>query len=116
MPKRNNTQAEEIGKRIFKRRKELGLTQDCLAERAGLSQSFLTCVERGEKGLGYDSIIKICEALETSADYLLTGIISQKEADYIFRLFEPFTESQREQAIEIVKHLLIMNGYIPPEP
>ena len=114
MPKRNETQAEQIGKRIHKKRKELGMTQDDLADRSGLSQSFLTCVERGEKGLGYDSIIKICDALGTSADYLLTGILPQKESGYIFRLFEPFNERQREEAIEIVKHLLIMSGHTPP--
>lgn len=115
MPKRNEPQAEQIGKRIYKKRKEMNLTQDTLAERSGLSQSFLTCVERGEKGLGYDSLIKLCDALGTSADYLLTGVMSPKESNYILSLFEPFNEDQREQAIEIVKHLLIMSGHTPPD-
>lgn len=116
MPKRNEPQAEQIGRRIYKKRKEMNLSQDALAERSGLSQSFLTCVERGEKGPGYDSIIKLCNALEISADYLLTGIMSPKESNYILSLFEPFDEEQREQAVEIVKHLLIMSGHTPPVP
>lgn len=52
MPKRNNPLAAQIGRRIYKKRKDLGLTQEELADRSGLSQSFLTCIERGEKGPG----------------------------------------------------------------
>ena len=109
MPKRNVTQAALIGRRILKRRKELGLTQENLADRSGLSQSFLTCVERGEKGLGFDSIIKISCALETS-------VIRQNESDYIQRLLEQLDETQRDHTVEILKHLLIVGGHIPPEP
>ena len=116
MPKRNVTQAALIGRRILKRRKELGLTQENLADRSGLSQSFLTCVERGEQGLGFDSIIKISCALETSTDYLLTGVIRQNESDYIQRLLEQLDETQRDHTVEILKHLLIVGGHIPPEP
>ena len=60
MPKRNVTQAALIGRRILKRRKELGLTQENLADRSGLSQSFLTCVERGEKGPRLKPVPIIC--------------------------------------------------------
>lgn len=116
MPRRNDTQAGLIGKRIYKRRKELKLTQDSLAERAGLSQSFLTYVERGEKGLGFDSIIKISSALETSTDYLLTGVAMKEESNYVLRLFELLDESQREHAVEILKRLLVIGGHTLPEP
>lgn len=115
MPKRNDVLAALIGKRIFKRRKELGLTQDELADRSGLSQSFLTCVERGEKGLGFDSIVKVSCALETSTDYLLTGVIRQNESDYVHRLLELLDETQRDHTVEVLKHLLIIGGHTPPE-
>lgn len=78
MSKRNSNLAKQIGLRIAKRRKELKLTQEIAAEQAGISSQFLTCVERGTKGLGADSIIKISLALETSTDYLLTGSISSR--------------------------------------
>ena len=115
MPKRNDALAALIGNRIFKRRKELGLTHDELADRAGLSQSFLTCVERGEKGLGFDSIVKVSCALETSTDYLLTGVIRQNESDYVHRLLELLDETQRDHTVEVLKHLLIIGGHTPPE-
>ena len=63
----------------------MGLTQEELADRSGLSQSFLTCVERGEKGLGFGSIVKISHALGTSTDYLLTGPDAMVKANEIVR-------------------------------
>ena len=116
MPKRNDEQAALVGKRIFKRRKELGLTQDELAERSGLSQSFLTCVERGGRGMVFDSIIKISVALETSVDYLLTGAVMQEESNYILQLFGLLDETQRDHTVEILKHLLMIGGHTPPNP
>lgn len=115
MPKRNDKQAALIGKRIRKRRKELKLTQDDLADRSGLSQSFLTCVERGEKGLGFDSIIKVSRGLEVSIDYLLTGVMSLNESNYILQLFNQLDEAQREQTISVLEHLVIIGGHTLPK-
>ena len=115
MPKRNDPLAGQIGMRIYKERKELGLTQEELADRSGLSQSFLTCIERGEKGLGFDSIIRISQALGTSTDYLLMVVMPKKESNYIISLFELMNEEQRLRAIEILKNILLFSGYTPPE-
>lgn len=99
----------EIGHRIFKRRKALGLTQEELADHAGLSHQFLACVERGEKGLGFDSIIKVSSALGTTTDYLLTGAITPEESDQIHALFELMSDIQRQAAMEIIQNLLIIS-------
>lgn len=114
MPKRNDSLAAQIGKRIYKKRKQMGLTQEELADRSGLSQSFLACIERGEKGLGFDSVIRISCALGTSTDYLLMGVVSREESDYIHSLFGLMDETQREQATEIMKHILRIGGHTPP--
>lgn len=115
MPKRNKDLAEQIGHRIARRRKELKLTQEEAAERAGLSLQFFACAERGIKGLGAESMIKISQALETSADYLLTGTMAQGEADYIQRLLAPMTEEQRQATVEIIKNVLLACKYKIPE-
>jgi len=73
MPTRNKDLSKEIGKRIALQRKKRGMTQEQAAECAGLSQQFLACLERGTKGLGQDSIIKLSRALDVSTDYLLKG-------------------------------------------
>lgn len=114
MPKSNNQLANEVGRRILKLREELGWTQDTLADRAGLSLNFIACVERGEKGLGFDSIIKISRALSTSTDYLLTGAMPQAEHDYIQALFEPLNDIQRQVVVGMIESVKKIIEYRPP--
>lgn len=111
MQKKKTTLAQQIGKRIMERRKELGLTQEEAAARAGLSHQFFACVERGIKGMGAESIIKICQALEISADYLLTGKITVDKTCHFQSLISQLNETQRNAAKEIIKNLLIACGY-----
>lgn len=63
----------EMGKRISTRRKGLGMTQEGLAEKAGLTSQTISTAETGTKALRPQNIVKLCKALETSADYLLFG-------------------------------------------
>lgn len=64
-----------IGKRIKERRKELGLTQENLSEKADLSVSYMGAIERGEKLPSMESFIRIANALDESADRLLSGVL-----------------------------------------
>ena len=64
---------KEMGKRISMRRKQLGLTQEELAEKAGLTSQTISTAETGSKALRPANIVKLCSALEISADYLLFG-------------------------------------------
>lgn len=115
MPKRNKDLSSEIGKRIRKKRKDMRLTQDELASRSGLTTQFLAAVERGEKGMGAESIVRVSFALGTTTDYLLTGSITQQEQDYINRLFGIMDDSQRRAAITVLQNILIIGGHSPPE-
>lgn len=63
----------EIGRRIRQRRESLGLTREALAEQSELSVPFLSEVELGRKGASALTIKKLCEAMHTSADYLICG-------------------------------------------
>lgn len=63
----------EMGKRISMRRKQLSLTQEELAEKAGLTSQTISTAETGSKALRPANIVKLCSALEISADYLLFG-------------------------------------------
>jgi transcriptional regulator with XRE-family HTH domain len=53
-----------LGDRIRARRKELGLSQGELAERAGLTASFISQVERDVTSPSIDSLYKISQALD----------------------------------------------------
>lgn len=103
MAKRNSELALSIGKRMATRRKELGLTQSEMAEKCGLSFQFYACIERGIKGISADSIVKICDGLRISADYLLTGKMQETEHQGISKMLEELSETQRKLVEEQVR-------------
>ena len=62
----------QIGKRLYKRRKEMGLTQEAMAERLGMSTTFYGEIERGRKRLSIEKILLVYEQTGMDPDYLLT--------------------------------------------
>lgn len=51
-------QFASIGKNIRKYRKQAGMTQDELAEKAGLSTNYIGSMERGEKTPSLESLVQ----------------------------------------------------------
>lgn len=63
----------DIGKRIYERRRQAGITQERLAELADTTPQAISNYERGERELRAKTIIRLAAALNTTADFLLTG-------------------------------------------
>jgi len=55
------------------RRKKLGISQEELADRAGVHRTYIGAVERSEVNVSIDNIARISVALETSAASLMEG-------------------------------------------
>jgi transcriptional regulator with XRE-family HTH domain len=53
-----------LGQRVRTLRKQRGLSQERLGDRAGLSGKFIGEVERGEKSISIDSLYRVSVALE----------------------------------------------------
>lgn len=64
---------KEIGRRIARRRKELGLKQAQVEERAGIGQKYLSVIERGFSIPSTEVIMRLASALETTPDEFLVG-------------------------------------------
>ena len=64
---------ELIGKRIRRQREIMSLTRDQFAERIEISPQFLAEIENGKKGMSAETLYKICDFANTSADYILLG-------------------------------------------
>ena len=60
-----------VGKRVRQLRLKKKLTQEELAERAGISTSFLGHIERGSRRMSLDSFCRIARALDCTANDLL---------------------------------------------
>jgi transcriptional regulator with XRE-family HTH domain len=63
----------QIGKRIQTMRKMKGMTQEQLADIVDISVKHLSAVERGKARFSFENLISACDALDTSADYLILG-------------------------------------------
>lgn len=62
---------KEVGQRIKNCRKDLRLTQEQVATKLGVVTQQYQTYENGRYELNYQQLIKLCEILDTSADYLL---------------------------------------------
>jgi transcriptional regulator with XRE-family HTH domain len=78
-----NPTKQTVGERIKSRRSELGWTQDVLAEKAGISKSFLSDLENSKRSVGADKLLDIARALGVSLDYLMTGEASQDQPNEV---------------------------------
>jgi DNA-binding XRE family transcriptional regulator len=66
--------AQELGSRVRARRRELGMSQERLAEACGVHWTFLGQVERGRRNISLHNILKIAAGLEVDAGVLVQGL------------------------------------------
>lgn len=75
----------QMGNRLFTRRKQLRLTQEEIAERTELTTQTISTAETGRKALRPENIVKLCDALDCSTDYLLRGAIAPEDVSSLFK-------------------------------
>ena len=96
--------SEEIGKRIARRRKELGLKQVEVCERAGINDKYLSSIERAVSIPSLEVVIRLALALDTTPDEFLTGSI-RYEGDQ-WRDVAELLRGMNPQKLELAKSFL----------
>lgn len=66
-----------VGENIRSLRLHLGMTQEALALKSGVTRNVLVDVESGKRGLLYERIIDIAVALDVAVVDLFMGVDSQ---------------------------------------
>ncbi len=69
-----NETTRVFGERVRDRRVALGLSQEAAAVRCGIHWTQLGKVERGQRSLRLETIIKIADGLDIDAGDLVTGL------------------------------------------
>lgn len=69
-----NHQKKILGENIRRLRKAKSLSQEQLADYAGIHRTYIGAVERGERNVSLDNIVAIARALGVSASELMVGI------------------------------------------
>lgn len=95
----------EIGQRIAKRRKDLNLTQEQVAEQVNLSVQSISCIELGKKAIRPINLVNLCRALNISCDYILTGEKTINELDGILPKIAILKDDDYKIVESLIDHL-----------
>lgn len=92
------------GVQIRRRRSDMGLTQEQLAEKLDLTQRTITDLERGEVGMSIGTLMDICNVLNTTPNnILLPQEESDAEMDWLVHVLKSSSEHVRSTAMDIVR-------------
>lgn len=97
----NDIDLRLIGKRINARRKQMNYTQEQIAEKMNVSIQMVSNLERGNKAIRIDNLIKLCEILEVSTDYILLGRADATDSASLYERIKSLSATDRRM-IEIL--------------
>lgn len=85
----------EIGLRLYTKRREKGYTQEKLAELTEITPQTISYAEQGRKAMRAENIVKVCNALGISSDYLLMGKEDNGSLSILEDKFKNLTSEQQ---------------------
>ncbi|MGN0481905.1 MAG: helix-turn-helix domain-containing protein [Lachnospiraceae bacterium] len=98
-----------IASRIHSVRAAMGLTQSEFAERCDLSTNYIAAIETGCKGIGVQTLYKICNATNMSADYFLFGE-EKVPCSYLNSTIENLDSSLQPHVVNIINELFAISA------
>ena len=98
-----------IGKRIQSRRKQQGFTQEQLADMMDVSIQMISNLERGNKAIRIDNLIKLSQILSISTDYILTGKENADDISALAFSVAQLSEKERKMIGFLVEFCLSEN-------
>lgn len=99
---------KDVGARIREARKSKRLSQNELAEMINISPSHMSDIENGKKTIKLDILMRLTEALQVSADWLLrTDIpsVTSIHAQELATLLSDCTPSESQSLIKMLKEM-----------
>lgn len=99
---------KRLGIRIREERKRLSLTQAELAEAIDISDTYMGAIERGERSLTLDTLVKLVNRLGVTVDYMLSDSVSDNDSN-IMEQFKQIMDGQplerKQMAINVLRTL-----------
>jgi len=101
----DNEFLKTMGQRIAARRKALRMTQEELAEELGVSTQMISNLELGKKAIRPDNLSRVCQVLELSADFVLTGSNTKSAVDGIAEKLVLLTEEELRMISDMIDYM-----------
>lgn len=83
---------KDLGLKVRDIRRQQGLTQDQLAEKAGISTSFLGHIERGSRKASLETFVQLCNMLKVTPETLLIASLND---DLVSKLAPTLSQEDR---------------------
>ena len=97
---------KKLGKRIREERRRLNLTQAQLAEAVDISDTYMGAIERGERSLTLDTLVRLVNRLGVTVDFLLSDSVTDADSN-IIEQFKQIIDHQpierRQMAINVLR-------------
>ena len=94
-----------LGERIREERLKLNLTQAQLAESIDISDTYMGAIERGERSLTLDTLVRLVNRLGVTIDYLLSDSVTDTDSN-IMEQFKQIIDCQplerKQMAINVL--------------
>lgn len=87
---------KRLGERVREERLRLHLTQAQLAEAIDISDTYMGAIERGERCLTLDTLVRLVNRLGVTVDYLLADSVADSDAN----VMEQFKQIVDQQPLE----------------
>lgn len=94
-----------MGQRIMLRRKSLQMTQEEFSERLGVSPQMISNLELGKKAIRPENLAKVCEVLDLSADFILTGTNTKTAVDVVADKLVLLTVAELQMVNDMIDYM-----------
>jgi len=97
---------KRLGERIREERLRLHLTQAQLAEAVDISDTYMGAIERGERSLTLDTLVRLVNRLGVTVDYMLADSVTDSDSN-IMDQFKQIIDQQplerKQMAINVLR-------------
>lgn len=100
---------KSLGRHFRQQRERLGISQEKLSERIGISPMYYSSLERGVRSPSLDLFVKIVNALGVSSDIVLEDMLEcgyKVKATRLTEMLEQLPERERSRALAVLQTLI----------
>ena len=99
---------KRLGKRIREERLRLKLTQAQLAEDIDISDTYMGAIERGERSLTLDTLVRLVNRLGVTIDYMLSDAVSDSDSnimEQMKQIMDGHPLERKQMAVNVLRTL-----------
>lgn len=99
---------KRLGKRIREERLRLHLTQAQLAESVDISDTYMGAIERGERSLTLDTLVRLVNRLGVTIDYLMSDSVSDADSNImgqVKQIIDRQPLARKQMAVSVLRSI-----------